>query len=70
MADPVIGPNFGNELLEAGIVGWPFTWGPEGLQNTEKLTPDQLEQVQAVIAKHDPTIIPEGYWPPLPKNMY
>lgn len=51
----VIGPNFGNEVIAAGLGGLPFTWGSDGsIGNRQALTPEQNTALDAVIAAHDP----------------
>lgn len=52
----VIGPNFGEEVIAAGLGGLPFTWGEDGeIAGREELTDDQNAALDDVIAAHDPT---------------
>jgi len=53
-----IGPTFPDDLREAGLIGLPFSWTPDGLYDTSQLTPEQLGAVNAVLAAHDPTAKP------------
>lgn len=50
----MFGPTFHLELQQAGLLGLPFTWGPNGIGGREKLTPAQAAALDAVIAAHDP----------------
>ncbi|MDR6585518.1 hypothetical protein [Herbaspirillum frisingense] len=51
-----IGETFVSELLAAGLLGLPFAWGEDGaFQFDERMTPEQIDQVEAVYAAHDPT---------------
>jgi hypothetical protein len=49
------GPTFGSELAAAGVAGLPFSWLADGTIVDQGLTPEQLAQVQAVVAAHDPS---------------
>ena len=51
----MFGPNFGNELVEAGLEDLPISWSASGeLIGTEDLTDEQSDALEAVIAAHDP----------------
>lgn len=51
-----IGETFANELAAAGLLGLPFAWGEDGaFQFDGRMTPEQIVQVAAVYAAHDPT---------------
>jgi hypothetical protein len=66
MVEKIIGPSFGMELEAAGLLGLPFSWGEDGLFGLENCTQSEQDAVNAVLAAHDPTVIPEGYVPPPP----
>ena len=52
---PAIGPNFSQELKEAGLSGLPFAWGSDGkIDGRENLTTEQNVTLDAVIAAHVP----------------
>lgn len=56
MAQKAIGPNFSNELAAAGLSGLPFAWLSGGMITFDpRLTGDQIAQINAVYAAHDPT---------------
>jgi hypothetical protein len=51
-----IGPNFANEVTAAGLLGLPFSWGPDGIAIADaRLTATQKTAIAAVVAAHDPT---------------
>lgn len=51
----VIGPNFGNELVAAGLSNVHMSWSPDGaLIFGSDATPQQEAAVQAVLAAHNP----------------
>lgn len=51
-----IGPTFYSELKAAGLVGLPFSWGPDGdIQYDESMPADKIAVVQAVYDAHDPS---------------
>lgn len=51
-----IGPSFAEELAAAGLMGLPFTWGPDGRFTWDPaLRPEQRQQVLDVYRRHDPT---------------
>jgi len=52
-----IGPNFGNELIAAGLAGAPISWsvGGSAAIDTSRLSPAQLATFNAVLAAHDHT---------------
>jgi hypothetical protein len=55
MATTKIGPTFDAELLKAGLLGLPFTWGSDGtFIYGPGMTTTQKNQVQAVYAAHIP----------------
>ena len=50
-----IGPSFSDELKVAGLMGLPFSWGPDGMiQFDPRMTQTQVNSVLAVYAAHDP----------------
>lgn len=50
-----IGPSFPLEIEAAGLMGLPFTWGPDGaLVFADSVTADQRVLVLAVYDAHDP----------------
>lgn len=50
-----IGPTFVTELQVAGLLGLPFSWGPDGvITYGAAMTPAQIAAVEAVYAAHDP----------------
>jgi len=50
-----IGPNFGFEVIAAGLGGLPFGWGDDGIFfGREALTDEQNHKLDEVIAAHDP----------------
>lgn len=51
----MIGPSFVRELRAAGLGGLPFSWGPDGVFYSPKMTAEQIAAVEAVLAAHDPT---------------
>jgi hypothetical protein len=56
MADVVIGPTFGQELIAAGLGGCSASWMENGtFYNRELLTDEQNIKLDEVIAAHDPT---------------
>lgn len=60
-----IGPSFAAELESAGLLGLPISWNLEtgDLTYDERLTPEQLSAVRAVLAKHNPS----AQLPPAPQ---
>jgi hypothetical protein len=55
-----LGPNFGPEVIAAGLGGLPFSWNPEGeIWGRENLTDEQNTALDEVIAAHEPE-----EWPP------
>ncbi|ANM10401.1 MULTISPECIES: hypothetical protein [unclassified Rhizobium] len=50
-----IGPNFGNELIAAGLSGLPIAWGEDGDIECGALTDEQRAKLNLVIASHDPS---------------
>jgi hypothetical protein len=52
-----IGPNFGNELVAAGIVGMQMSWTPTGILFGPTMTAPQIAAVNAVLAVHNPATI-------------
>ncbi|MGR8923871.1 hypothetical protein ACU8MB_08990 [Rhizobium leguminosarum] len=50
-----IGPNFGNELIAAGLSGLPIAWGEDGRIECGTLADDQSARLKLVIASHDPS---------------
>lgn len=51
----IIGPTFGDELLEAGLVQLPIAWNRDGaICGREGLTPEQNDSLDRVLASHDP----------------
>ncbi|MFZ5565974.1 MAG: hypothetical protein ACOY95_03125 [Pseudomonadota bacterium] len=52
----MIGPSFESELQAAGLIGLPFSWGPDGvLQFDESMTQQQRDAVMAVLVAHNPS---------------
>lgn len=49
-----IGPTFPFELLKAGLLGLPYSWGSDGSFNYGAMTPGQISQVTAVYNAHNP----------------
>jgi hypothetical protein len=50
-----IGPNFGNEIIAAGLGGLPFSWSSDGtIRGLTNLTPAQQTTLNAVLAAHNP----------------
>src|SRR6516162_6671391 len=57
MAGKSIGPTFGNELYNAGLLGLNFSWGSDGtIIYGPGITQDQRNAINAVYAAHDPVI--------------
>jgi len=53
----VIGPTFGQEVIDAGLGGLPFSWSLDGtFYGRENLTAEQNTTLDAVFAAHDPTL--------------
>src|SRR5579883_420654 len=50
-----IGPNFGNELIAAGLGGAPISWDAAGNFDSSHLSPSQLATFNAVLAAHNHT---------------
>lgn len=49
-----IGPNFGNELIAAGLGGLPVSWTPDGIvEYGPAITEEQKTAIEAVLASHD-----------------
>jgi hypothetical protein len=52
-----LGPMFNTELVAAGLVDLPLSWGADGsVLGRERLTSAQRTTLDAVIAAHDPTL--------------
>lgn len=52
----MIGRGFAEGLRAAGLLGLPFSWGPDGkVEFGEGMTQAQKDAVQAVLAAHDPS---------------
>lgn len=49
-----IGPNFGNELVEAGLHPGPVSWTAEEVNILDTATPQERAAIQAVIEAHNP----------------
>jgi hypothetical protein len=53
----MIGPDFYNELVAAGLNGLPFSWSSDGtIFGRENLTAQQNSSLDAVIAAHNPNL--------------
>jgi len=53
----VIGPTFGQEVIDAGLGGLPFSWSLDGtFYGRENLTAEQNTTLDAVFAAHNPTL--------------
>src|SRR5258708_4590840 len=53
-----IGPTFSAELVTAGLIGLPFTWGADGMFSFDQsMTAAQISAVQAVYAAHNPLAV-------------
>lgn len=51
----LLSPNFGNEVIAAGLGGLPFAWGNDGDDiDMSLLTSDQASILRDVIEAHDP----------------
>lgn len=51
-----LGPNFGNEVIAAGLGGLPISWGEtDADMNVADLTDAQRSILASIIAAHDPT---------------
>jgi hypothetical protein len=48
-----IGPTFFDELAAADLSAMP-SWGPDGVHDVSRLTPDDLRKLADVLAHHDP----------------
>lgn len=52
----LIGETFPRELAAAGLLGLPFVWSEAGtFEFDERMTAEQVADVEAVYAAHDPT---------------
>lgn len=50
-----LGPNFGNEVILAGLGGLPISWGPTSDDIiSDQLTAEQQAALDAVVEAHDP----------------
>ena len=59
-----LGPNFGGELIAAGLGGLPIAWAPDGgISGRGNLTPEQNAMLDAAIAAHDPDARPPALVP-------
>lgn len=55
----MLGPTFGNDVIEAGLGGLPFAWTEDGVfTGRELLTELQNAALDAVIDAHDPSAMP------------
>lgn len=52
------GPTFADELQAAGLAGLPFSWGEDGVFYSKQITSRQRQDIEAVLAAHDPTARP------------
>src|SRR5829696_1231988 len=54
-----LGPNFGGELIAAGLGGLLIAWAPDGgISGRQDLTLEQNAMLDAAIAAHDPDARP------------
>jgi len=52
----LIGPRFSEELDAAGVAQFPFSWTEDGVQFGEAMTQPQKDQVNVVLAAHNPAL--------------
>jgi len=60
-----LGPTFGQETIDAGLGGLPFSWGAtsDDIFGRENLTTEQNTTLDEVIEAHDPTAVPKSIIP-------
>lgn len=49
-----VGPNFWNEIIDAGLLGAPFTVMNGEVREGDLIAPEQSAALRAVLAAHDP----------------
>lgn len=50
-----LGPALGNELIDAGLIGLPLSWGGDGVFEFDEgaLSPEQITKLQEVVSNHN-----------------
>lgn len=50
-----LSPTLGNELIDAGLIGLPLSWGEDGVFEFDEgaLSPEQITKLQEVVSNHN-----------------